>query len=234
VTFNDDPYAAGMANPLDEYATFADRDSIRVNANTRRTEVVYYANRADALSKGFRESENYVNLNGTWDFKYFEDHHAMEALEGYPQWDKIKVPGNWEVQGWGTAIYTNIPYDFCPVNPQPPVLPESVPAGLYHRTFSVPASWAGREVYLNLCGTKSGTYVYVNGQEVGYSEDSKDLARFHITPYLKEGRNELLLKIYRYSAGSFLECQDFWRISGIERDVYLSSEVKDTGLTCTL
>ena len=206
-----------------------DMQATSVNANTQRTEVIYFASREDALTKGFRESENYLDLNGTWDFKYFEDHHDMEALEGYPQWDKIKVPGNWEVQGWGTAIYTNIPYDFCPVNPQPPVLPESVPAGLYHRTFSVPASWAGREVYLNLCGTKSGTYVYVNGQEVGYSEDSKDLARFNVTSYLKEGRNELLLKIYRYTTASFLEDQDFWRLSGEERDVYLSSEARESG-----
>ncbi|HAC40976.1 MAG TPA: beta-galactosidase, partial [Rikenellaceae bacterium] len=103
-----------------------DMQATSVNANTQRTEVIYFASREDALTKGFRESENYLDLNGTWDFKYFEDHHDMEALEGYPQWDKIKVPGNWEVQGWGTAIYTNIPYDFCPVNPQPPVLPESV------------------------------------------------------------------------------------------------------------
>ena len=88
---------------------------------------------------------------------------------------------------YGTAIYTNIPYDFCPRDPQPPQLPESVPAALYRRSFTVPETWQGREVYLNLCGSKSGTYVYVNGQEIGYSEDSKSLARFRITPALKKG-----------------------------------------------
>lgn len=197
-----------------------------VNADTRRTEVVYYADRTDALQKGFRESENYLDLNGVWDFKYFDDHREMAVPQ---QWDRIRVPGNWEVQGHGVALYTNIPYDFCPVDPQPPVLPEAVPAALYHRSFTVPESWQGREVYLNLCGSKSGTYVYVNGQEIGYSEDSKDLARFRITPALQPGENQLMLQIYRYTTASFLEDQDFWRLSGLERDVYLSSEKQDTG-----
>lgn len=208
-----------------------DPQTTSVNAETRRTEVIYFADRADALSKGFRDSENYKSLNGTWDFKYFEDHRQM-AIPA--QWDKIQVPGNWEVQGWGTAIYTNIMYDFCPENPVAGVLPESVPSALYRRSFTVPATWNGREVYLNLAGTKSGTYVYVNGQEVGYCEDSKDLARFRITDYLKAGDNELLLKIYRYTQASWLEDQDFWRISGLERDVYLSSEKAHNGFNFTV
>ena len=154
-----------------------DIQTTSVNAETRRTEVIYFAGREDALSKGFRESENYRSLNGTWDFKYFEDHRGMEVPAA---WDKIQVPGKWEVQGWGTAIYTNVQFDFCPQNPVPGVLPEAVPAALYRRSFTVPDSWKGREVYLNLCGSKSGTYVYVNGKEIGYCEDSKDLARFRI------------------------------------------------------
>ena len=194
-----------------------------VNAETQRTENVWFADRSDALSKGFRQSENYVELNGVWDFKYFDDYHEMERFKG-SDWDKIQVPGNWEVQGYGVPIYVNQPYDFCPRDPQPPVLPEVFPAGLYHRTFTVPEGWKDRTVYLNLAGVKSGTYVYVNGREIGYAEDSKSLARYDITPALKEGENELTLKVYRYTTGSYLECQDFWRISGIERDVYLSAE----------
>ena len=199
-----------------------------VHADTRRTETIWFADRADALSKGFRESENYVDLNGVWDFKYFEDFHQMESFLRSARndngWDRIRVPGNWEVQGYGIAIYTNQPYDFCPKDPQPPTLPDIFPGAVYHRTFSVPEGWAGRRVYLNLAGVKGGTYVYVNGQEMGYGEDSKSLARYDITEALKEGDNELILKVYRYSTGSYLECQDFWRISGVERDVYLSSE----------
>ena len=219
-----------------------DMNVTSVNAETQRTEAVWYADRNDALTKGFRESENYVNLNGTWDFRYFDDYHEMERFfaaaqndKGIAQndkgigqndksWDRITVPGNWEVQGHGVAIYTNIPYDFCPRDPQPPVLPEVFPAAIYHRTFTVPEGWNGRTVFLNLAGIKSGAYVYVNGKEIGYSEDSKSLARFDITSVLKKGDNDLTLMVYRYSTGSWLECQDFWRISGIERDVYLSSE----------
>ena len=209
-----------------------------VNAETRRTEVIYYASRQDALEKGFRESENYLGLNGEWDFKYYEDWHDVPGIDGIAEpcsispdfrWEKIQVPGNWEVQGWGTALYTNIPYDFCPVDPQPPVLPEVFPTALYRRDFTVPENWKGREVYLNLCGAKSGTYVFVNGQEIGYSEDSKSLARFRITDALQEGENEILLQMFRYTTASFLEDQDFWRLSGLERDVYLSSEREDRG-----
>ena len=210
-----------------------DIQTTSVNAQTRRTEVIYYAQRADALSKGFRESENYLDLNGVWDFKYYDNilsasEESVDARNAIA-WEKIQVPGNWEVQGHGTAIYVNIPYDFCPKDPVAGVLPERIPGALYHRTFTVPKDWKDREVFLNLCGSKSGTYVYINGQEVGYCEDSKNLARFPITDYLKPGENELLLRIYRYTQGSFLECQDFWRISGLERDVYLSSEKKDSG-----
>ena len=198
-----------------------------VGAETRRTEVVYFASRQDALEKGFRESENYLSLNGVWDFKYYED--LVTAPERPANWDAITVPGNWEVQGWGVPVYTNIPYDFCPADPQPPQLPAAIPGAYYRRRFTVPEAWAGREVYLNLCGTKSGTYVYVNGKEIGYHEDSKSLARYRITDALHKGDNELVLKIFRYTTASFLEDQDFWRISGIERDVYLSSEVRRTG-----
>ena len=209
-----------------------DIQSTSVNADTRRTEIVYFAEKNDALTKGFRESENYMSLNGTWDFQYYDDHREMEKAFASGQngpWDKIQVPGNWEVQGFGIPIYTNTRYDFCPENPQPPMLPEAIPAGIYHRSFTVPQNWKGREIFLNLAGTKSGTYVYVNGQEVGYSEDSKDLARFKITDLVRDGKNELTLRIYRYTAGSYMEDQDFWRLSGQERDVYLSSEVKDSG-----
>ena len=214
-----------------------DMNVTSVNADTRRTEVVYYPTREEALHKGFRESPNYVSLNGTWDFKYYDNWHDIPGMDnvvmpGYTDhlhWDKIQVPGNWEVQGWGIPIYTNIPYDFCPEDPQPPTLPDVFPSALYHRTFTIPEEWKGREVFLNLCGTKSGTYVYINGEEIGYSEDSKDLARYKITDKLVAGENELLLQIFRYTTASYLEDQDFWRISGIERDVYLSSEAKDTG-----
>lgn len=101
--------------------------------------------------------------------------------------------------------------------------PEAIPAGVYRRTFTVPDAWAGRAVCLTVGGAKSGVYVYVNGREIGYNEDSKNPAQYRIDPYLRAGENTLALRITRWSTGSYLEAQDFWRISGIERSVYLSA-----------
>ena len=209
-------------------------DIYSVNAETERTEMIFWSSWEDALSKDFEQSENYVSLNGTWKFKYHETQQEMDPAIGQTtaaqaeEWADIKVPGNWEMQGFGIPIYVNTDFEFMTWNPKPPFIPEENPTGVYFRTFEVPQSWAGRQVYLNLAGAKSGVYVYVNGKEVGYNEDSKDLARFNITKYLVEGANELTLKMYRYSTGSYLECMDFFRISGIERDVYLSSEKYNT------
>lgn len=212
---------AAMALPY-----WKDINTVSVNAQTQRTETIFYDSREAALTLPFEQSRNYFSLNGEWDFLYFDSQNDVpsDIAQSPCAWNKIRVPGNWELQGYGTAIYVNTAFEFCPKDPQPPVLPENIPVGVYHKAFEVPANWGGRAVYLNLCGAKSGVYVYVNGKEAGYSEDSKDLARFDITPYIVKGNNELVLKIYRWSTGSFLECMDFWRISGIERDVYLSSE----------
>ena len=173
----------GGAAAAQDLPYWQDMTVTSVNADTRRTETIWFADRADALAKGFRESGNYLDLNGVWDFRYFDDYREMERFFAGAQnddtvissaaeksdrkgWDKIRVPGNWEVQGYGIPIYVNQPYDFCPRNPQPPTLPEAFPAGVYHRTFTVPEEWAGRSVFLNLAGIKSGSYVYVNGQEI--------------------------------------------------------------------
>ncbi len=209
-----------------------DLNVYRTGGESQRTEVVFTSDRAAALSGGFEAGENYISLNGTWKFGYWDSHNDLpeNVVEASKDgWDEIKVPGNWERQGFGTAIYVNTHYEFCPLDPEPPTLPADIPVGVYERKFTVPASWDGRAVYLNICGAKSGVYVYINGSEVGYSEDSKDLHRYNITNQLREGENDLVLKIYRYTTGSYLECQDFWRISGIERDVYLSSEKADKG-----
>ena len=136
------------------------------------------------------------------------------------------------------AIYTNHGYEFKPRNPQPPQLPETNPVGVYQRDIEIPADWDGRDIFPRLEGAKSGVYVYVNGQEVGYSEDSKNPAEFLINNYLKPGKNSLVIKIFRWSTGSYLECQDFWRMSGIERDVFLFSQpkthIKDFNVVSTL
>lgn len=189
-----------------------------------------FDNREDALCRRSEDSPYYLSLNGVWNFKYFGSHRSVPSDIVTPrytgQWDKIDVPGNWELQGYGTAIYTNHGYEFKPRHPKAPELPEDVPVGIYKRHFSIPSDWEDRDIYLSIDGSKSGTYVYINGMEAGYSEDSKNPACYRIDGFLKDGDNELVLKIFRWSTGSYLECQDFWRISGIERDVYLYSRPK--------
>ena len=192
-------------------------------AVTQRHETVFFDSESDALSKEIEQSPNYTSLNGVWDFRYYD---SVQEMLSYP--DKapssIKVPGNWEVQGFGTAIYVNHPYEFCPRNPRPPHLPDRIPTGVYSRKFT-PEFGKDENCYLNLCGVKGGAYLFVNDRFVGYSEDSKDLVRHNITPYLESGKEaDLRLVVTRWNTGSYLECQDFWRISGIERDVYLSKE----------
>ena len=212
-----------------------DQNLFLSNGNSHRTELIFHADRDEALNEPFERSGNYRSLNGVWRFRYYDSHRQLpDSIDRTPfgetaAWDSIRVPGNWELQGYGVPIYVNTVYEFAPVDPQPPQLPADVPVGVYCRSFTLPEAWHDREVYLNLCGAKSGVYVYVNGREAGYAEDSKSLVRFPIGRFLQPGENTLLLKIYRWSTGSWLECQDFWRISGIERDVYLSSEPRDKG-----
>ena len=185
-----------------------------------------------AGAQGERYQPEFVmSLNGKWDFWWSESDASYKeefVAPGYnsSSWDKIDVPANWELNGYGTAIYTNHGYEFKPSNPQPPILPEKNAVGVYRKVIDIPANWDGREVYLNIGAAKSGCYVYVNGILVGYNEDSKNTAEYNLTPYLHKGKNLVALKIYRWSTGSYLECQDFWRLSGIERDVYVFAQPK--------
>ena len=208
-----------------------DIQTVSVNKEAPRSTFMTYSDKATALSLAYEKSPYYQLLNGTWKFYFVNSYKELPANITDPSistdsWNDIQVPGNWERQGFGVAIYTNHGYEFKPRNPQPPLLPEENPVGVYRRDIEIPSDWDGRDIYLHIGGAKSGTYVYVNGQEVGYSEDSKNPAEFLINKYLKPGKNVLTLKIFRWSTGSYLECQDFWRVSGIERDVYLWSQPK--------
>lgn len=208
-----------------------DVKTVKINKEYPRTSFMTYENRANALSKSFEVSKYYHSLNGVWKFYFVEGYKQLPENITDPKisthdWADIKVPGNWEVQGFGTAIYTNHGYEFKPKNPQPPTLPEMNPVGVYRRDIEISEAMLERDVFLHIGGAKSGVYVYLNGIEVGYSEDSKNPAEFKINDYVEAGDNTLVLKIFRWSTGSYLECQDFWRISGIERDVYLWSQPK--------
>lgn len=223
-------YADGSSpQPVKPY--WQDIQVVAVNKEKPRSSFMSYADRETALTSRFEKSPYYSLLNGTWKFFFVDSYKDLPQNITDPSvntssWDDITVPGNWEVQGHGVAIYTNHGYEFKPRNPQPPLLPEANPVGVYRRDIEVPASWDNRDIYLHIGGAKSGLYVYLNGKEVGYSEDSKNPAEFLINKYLQPGKNVLTLKIFRWSTGSYLECQDFWRMSGIERDVFLWSQPK--------
>ncbi len=179
-----------------------------------------------ALETDPSRSPFYISLNGTWKFHY-ADKPADRPVGFYTddhdvsQWRDITVPGNWELQGFGVPIYTDEDYPFpC----DPPRIPHNDnPVGSYKRSFTVPTNWEDRQVFLHFGSVKSAMYVWVNGKKVGYSQGSKTPAEFNITHFLRRGENCLALEVYRYSDGAYFEGQDYWKISGIERDVYLFS-----------
>lgn len=168
-------------------------------------------------------------LNGKWKFNLVakpSDHPTDFFKDSFDtdSWDEIKVPSNWEVEGYDIPIYTNVQY---PHERTPPVIQDHYnPVGSYKRTFTIPADWEGMDVILHFGAVSSAMFVWVNEQEVGYSEDSKTPAEFNITRYLKEGNNSLAVQVFRWSDASYLEDQDFWRLSGITRDVYLLARDK--------
>ena len=186
-----------------------------------------------AIAKGEKprtESKWLESLNGEWDFKW---KRSIE-VEGWDKTCKIAVPGCWQLQGeFDPALYTNSVYpiagykDGDPMT-EPPKEYTSYkfrnPVGLYSRTFKLPSGWKGRRVIIHFGGVSSAMYLYVNGKEVGYSQDSRLPAEFDITPYLKDGENALEVKVLKHCDGTFIEDQDFWRLSGIFRDVWLVAE----------
>lgn len=212
----------------------------QINREPMHAWFVPYEKEKDAVQRRISEASR-LSLNGMWDFNY-SVHPESRPKDFYKKgyrlkgWRKIEVPGSWELQGFDAPIYTDTKYPF-PANP--PYIPEDYnPVGSYVREFTVPENWKGQEIILHFGGVESAFYCWVNGEFVGYSEDSRLPAEFVITPYLKKGQNKLAVEVYRYSDGSYLECQDFWRYSGIERDVWLiarpESRVKDFEIVAPL
>jgi len=201
-----------------------------------------YKNLDNALTFDKTKSQFYKTLSGIWKFKWVRK-PADRPRDFYKQqydvsaWDDIPVPSNWEMQGYGIPIYVNQPYEFAdsraPVSKEMefiegyyPKYPGKVPhdynpVGSYRRTFTVPDTWTGKQIFVQFGAVKSAMYIWINGQKIGYSQGSKTPAEWNITKYVKTGDNTIAVQVYRWSDGSYLECQDFWRISGIERDVFL-------------
>lgn len=169
----------------------------------------------EAALKGKREDSAYCELlNGTWDFAYFPAWY--DVPEEIEQWEKLPVPSNWQMHGYDKPYYTNVNY---PHPVELPYVPDDNPCGVYRRFFHVDS--LEKEIYVVFEGVNSCFYLCVNGQEIGYSQGAHCTSEFMITPYLHEGENEILVKVLKWCDGSYMEDQDFLRLSGIFRDVYL-------------
>ncbi|MCP3928480.1 MAG: DUF4981 domain-containing protein [Bacteroidetes bacterium] len=208
-----------------------------------------YTNEDDALL--FSDTKNEKSLNGIWKFNWVEDPEQrpkefFRSEFNVSQWDDIAVPGNWQMQGYGIPIYTNISYPFKKDQPkvtsEPPEEYTSYkhrnPVGSYRRNFSIPKTWDNKGIYIKFDGVKSAFYLWVNGKKVGYSQGSMTPAIFDISDYLTKEENMIALEVYRWSDGSYLEDQDMWRLSGIFRDVTLLAKsntfIRDFHITTDL
>ena len=175
-----------------------------------------------------------LSLSGVWKFNWNEtaDSRPLDFFKvGYEdaQWGAMPVPGMWELNGYGDPVYKNVGYAWSGHYDNNPPIPASEHnyVGQYRRTFVLGDDWDGKDVFLHIGSATSNVRVWVNGKEVGYSEDSKLEARFNITKYVHTGENLIALEIWRWCDGTYLEDQDFWRMSGIARDVYVFSREKD-------
>ena len=234
-------------NGVSVYSYIEDENVISENKEETHATFYSYSTIDEALKNDFKKSNNYLSLNGIWKFKWVKkpnDKPSNFFSNTYKteNWDDIKVPSNWEIEGFGIPIYANHQYEFAHykypiskemeyVDVKHPKNPGKVPhdynpVGSYKRTFSIDKSWNNKEVFLHIGAMKSGGFVWINGKYVGYSQGSKLPAEFNISNYLRKEKNTIAIQIYRWTDGSYLECQDFWRISGIERDVYLYAQPK--------
>jgi beta-galactosidase len=199
---------------------------LHLGTEAPRAHFVPFPDAAAALRLRPGQSPRYLSLNGPWKFRWSArpDDRPLDFWKPETDvsgWKEIPVPSDWMFQGYDYPIYVNIPYEFAR-NPRPPYVPhDRNPVGSYRRTFTVPAEWDGMNVLLHFGGVKSFFYVWVNGVKVGFGKDSKTPAEWDISKFLRPGENVLAVEVYRWSDGSYLECQDFWRLAGIERDIYL-------------
>ena len=240
--------AAGFAQSLP--VELQTPDIVSENRLPMRATAFAFENRPLAEARQKEKSDFFLSLNGTWKFNWVKDPN-QRPVDFYKtdfndaSWVNFKVPANWELNGYGLPIYVNQPYEFAGhvkrgARLDPPFdIPENYnPVGSYRKKINIPAGWKDRQVFIHLGAVKSAFFIWVNGKKVGYSEDSKLAAEFDITKYVQPGENLIALQVYRWSDGSYLECQDMWRISGIERDVYLFAtpklDIRDFKVAATL
>ncbi len=231
-------------NPITEYKYFIENE--QVIGENKLPAHASFTSFSTIEERETDSPEFYKSLNGIWKFNWVRNPKDRPTVFMNPEydvskWDDIKVPSNWEIEGFGIPIYVNHQYEFAdykapvaddmeligriPKNPGD--LPNDYnPVGSYVKEFTLDKAWESKEIFLHIGAMKSGGFVWINGEYVGYSQGSKLPAEFNITKALKTGKNSIALQIFRWTDGAYLECQDFWRISGIERDVFIYAQPK--------
>lgn len=203
------------------------------NREPRRANFFAFENLEKAQSFDKKKSANYLSMEGMWKFNFVKDHNKRPAnffalKYDDSQWKDFPVPGLFELNGYGDATYKNIGYAWATqFDSNPPYISElNNYTGSYRRTFELPKNWKGKDVYFHVGSATSNLTLWVNGKYVGYSEDSKVAAEFNISKYLKPGKNLIAMQVMRWCDGSYFEDQDFWRFTGIAREVYLYARPK--------
>ena len=232
-------------NPILDYKGYIENElMIGENKLAPHSSFTSFTSKKNALNK---QSEFYKSLDGKWNFNWVKNPkdrpiNFMNPSFDVSSWNQINVPSNWEIEGYGVPIYANHQYEFAdykamiaedmelveiryPKNPGD-VPDDYNPVGSYRRDFIIDKSWSEKEIFLHIGAMKSGGFVWLNGKYIGYSQGSKLPAEFNISKALKKGKNTIAIQIFRWTDGAYLECQDFWRISGIERSVYLYAQPK--------
>jgi len=213
---------------------------VGINKLAAKASFFAFINKAEA-KKEKELASNFISLNGPWKFKLV-DKPADIISDFYKNdfkdtaWSNIPVPSNWELQGYSSPIYVNQPYPFAK-NP-PFIQAHDNPIGHYRRAFTLNDNWQNKKVFIHFGAVKSAFYLWVNGKKVGYSQGSKTPAEFDLSSFVHRGVNTIALQVFRWSDGSYLEDQDYWRVSGIERDVYLyatpTNRIKDFFVNASL
>ena len=203
------------------------------NREQRRANFFAYENINLAENGDNSKSSRYLSMEGTWKFNFVKNHQDAPKDFFRPDyndkdWVDFPVPGLFEINSYGDRIYKNVGYAWCTTfKTNPPYIGETDNyTGSYRREFTLPSSWNGSDVFFHVGSATSNLSVWVNGKFVGYSEDSKIAAEFNITKYLKKGKNLIAMQVMRWCDGSYLEDQDFWRFTGIAREVYLYAREK--------
>lgn len=214
---------------VDAQNYWEDPTIFEINKEEARASFIPYSSEEEAFNGFNKQNENIKYLNGIWKFNYVKQ-TSLRPLDFYKssydvsKWADIPVPSNWELHGYGFAQYANAKYPF---EKNPPYIKDDYsPVGSYAKFFFIPEGWEGKEIFIYIGAVKSGYDIWVNDHKVGYSQDSKLPSEFNITKYLKKGKNKISIQVFQFTDGSYLEDQDFWRLSGIQRDVVLISRPK--------